>query len=82
MAATSKGRTIMPPITCPECGEQNLVFFRTVKTSHCRGCGAELPTALAARKGRAMTSKVIEASGHDLRRVPPSGSPSSAVPPR
>jgi ribosomal protein S27E len=66
----------MPPITCPECGEQNLVFFRTVKTSHCRDCGAELPTALARRESRGLTSKVIEAAGHDLRRVPPSGSAS------
>ena len=72
----------MPPITCPQCGEQNLVFFRTVKTSRCRECGSELPTALAGRKGKGLTSKVIEASGHDLRRVPPSGSASGTAPPR
>lgn len=72
----------MPPITCTECGEQNLVFFRTVKTSHCHECGAALPTALADRKGRALTSKVIEASRHELRQVPPRGSAPSAAHPR
>lgn len=73
----------MPPITCPECGEQNLVFFRSsARTSTCRECGADLPGDLGSVDGRGLTTRVIEESRHDLRRLAPSGAGRTPAPPR
>lgn len=61
----------MPPVACPNCGQQNLVIFRSAR-SHCRGCGASLPAA-PAKPGSGLTARVIEEGRRDQRRATPAG---------
>jgi ribosomal protein S27E len=62
----------MPPVACPNCGQQNLVFFRSAR-SHCRECGTSLPPA-PAKPGSGLTARVLEEGRRrDQRLSAPAG---------
>jgi ribosomal protein S27E len=71
----------MPPVACPECGQENLVFFRSLRTHHCQGCGAVLPHTLPSA-GPGLAARVLEQSHHDLRRIPLKGEDRTPASPR